>query len=110
MTAGNQYTADTINANSAGAVVQVRDSFDYLAKQYDWLNTLGATGIQGAPTVGGKPAITSADATTILAALSDLFGLYQLLMGQTCSVGYGSQHITGSYNFMTFGNQLTNGA
>lgn len=109
MTAGNQYTADTINQNTAAAIVELRNAFATLMVQYAWLSQLGSAGIQAAPTVGGKPAITAADAGTILAALTDLAGLYQFFNGQAVTLGFGAVKVTGTYNFMTFGQLLTNG-
>ena len=116
MTAGNQYTVMSINNGAAAAVVQVRDAFVNLKRQYQWLNQLGTSGIQAAP-VGppsewdGQPpvAITSGDAGTILAALTDLAGLEQFFSGQAVTLGFGAAKVTGPYDFMTFGRLLTNG-
>jgi len=109
MTAGNQYTADTINQNAALAVMGARDSLEYAWKQWSWLNGLGPAGIQAAPTTGGKPAITSGDAGNILAALTDLAGLEQFFLGQAVTLGFGAAKVAGTYDFLTFGKLLTNG-
>jgi hypothetical protein len=109
MTAGVQYTADSINSQAAQAVIGLRDAFAYLMKQYSWINELGTAGIEAAPTTGGNPAITSADANTILSALTDLAGLEQFFSGQAVTLGFGAAKVSGTYNFMTFGQQLTGG-
>jgi hypothetical protein len=110
MTAGKQYNADSINAQAAQAVIGVRDALAYAKEQYDWLNALGSEGIQQAPLVGQGTQISSEDATTILAALTDLAGLAQFFSGQAVTLGFGAQHVSDSYDFMTFGRLLTNGA
>lgn len=109
ITAGNQYTADTINQNAAAAIVELRNAFAALMVQYNWLNQLGSAGIQAAPTVGGKPAISAVDAGNILSALTDLAGLAQFFNGQAVTLGFGASHVSGTYNHMTFGQLLTNG-
>lgn len=109
MTAGKQYTADTINAQAAQAVINVRDALAYVMQQYTWLNTLGVAGITEAPLVGTGEQISTADAETILAALTDLAGLAQFFGGQQVTLGFGAAKVSGTYNFMTFGQLLTNG-
>jgi hypothetical protein len=109
VTAGNQYTAQTINNNAAAAVTGVRDALAYLMQQYNWLNQLGLTGIENAPAVPGGTQINPTDAGNILAAVTDLAGLAQFFNGQAVTLGFGAAHVTGTYNFMTFGQLLTNG-
>lgn len=109
MTAGIQYDAATINNNSAQAIIGVRDAFQYLMKQYNWINSLGSTGIENAPAAPGGTQIDSTDAGNILAALTDLAGLAQFFNGVQPTLGFGAAKVTGSYNFMTFGQLLTNG-
>ena len=109
MTAGNQYTAQTINSNAAEAVIAVRDSLANAMKQYAWLNQLGAPGIEAAPATPTVPQIVAVDAGNLLAAVTDLAGLNQFFLGQAVTLGFGASHVTGTYNFMTFGQLLTAG-
>jgi hypothetical protein len=109
MTAGIQYTAGTINSNAAAAVIGVRNSLAYAWQEYSWINQLGTAGIEAAAAAPGGTQIDSTDAANILAALTDLAGLYQFFTGISVTLGFGAAKVTGVYNFMTFGQLLTNG-
>ena len=109
MTAGKQFTAQTINDNAAQAVIGVRDALAYAWLQYQWLNQLTLTGVENAPAIPGGTQIGTTDAQNTLAALTDLAGLYQFFNDQAVTLGFGASHVTGTYNFMTFGQLLTNG-
>lgn len=109
MTAGIQYNADSINSQAAQAVIGVRNALAYAYQQYAWLNQLGTAGIEAAPAVGNGTQINATDAANILAALTDLAGLDQFFLGETATLGFGAAKITGTYNFMSFGQLLTGG-
>src|ERR1700691_4496281 len=109
MTAGVQFNAATINNNAAQAVIGVRNALAYAYAQYLWLNSLGTAGIEAAPAAPGGTQINSTDASNDLAAVTDLAGMYQFFNGIQPPLGFGAAKVTGTYNFMTFGQLLTNG-
>lgn len=110
MTAGNQYTADTINQQAAQAVIGVRNALAYAMQEYQWLQELGTSGITSAPAGANGQQIDAGDAATILAALADVAGLDQQFLGEAVTIGFGKNVATGTpYNYMTFGQQMTAG-
>jgi hypothetical protein len=74
MTAGNQTTQASVNQAVGAMVIALRNDFATILSFSQWLNTVGATGLE---TLG----FTTADATTIVSTVGNLATLVSIWQG-----------------------------
>ena len=95
MTAGIQPTQDTINAQAAQLVLALKENFYAIQQFFDFLNRLGATGLES------DYGFSSDDAATLISAYTDLNSLAEIFLGQV------GQNGSTASDYLTFAGLLT---
>jgi hypothetical protein len=91
----------TIDSRTSNVVIALKQVFDQVDDFQAYLTRVGTDGLQA-------KGYSEGEAGTMLSAFTDLAGLAQIVRGQVCTQGYGTQVATGTpVNFLAFAGQLT---